>query len=368
MKLTARFQSAGMALAVVMVAIFVLTMLAAAFAYTMKVETKLAQNADSETELLWLGRSGVDYCRWILAQSEACPGMQPYDGLDQIWAGGNGGPCSSNSALLDVQKTVTLGRGTFTWQMEDLERKWNINTANEDVLRQAFRLVGVDPGEADAIGSSILDWIDRDNTMHIGGKESDYYEGLLPPYYAKNRPIDDLSELLLVYGVTGDMYWGGAATNHLPASFQKEMQRGRMVNMPFFPVGLKDLFTPISGGKMNVNTASEMQLQMVPGIDDITANNIVSMRQGGLEGMGPTPAGSLALPTVETLLLNAGMSRPQMAFSGRFLDKRSYTFKATVTAQIGSYSRTFVAILARDARGSRNVAILSFYWMQPGEE
>jgi len=368
MKLATRQQSAGIALAVVMIAIFVLTMLVAAFAYTMKVETKLAQNADSETELLWLGRSGVDYCRWILAQSEACPGSQPYDSLDQVWAGGGGGPCSSNSPLMDVQKTVTLGRGSFTWQMEDLERKFNINTANEDVMRQAFHLIGLDPGEAEGVTSCILDWIDRDNNQHIGGKESDFYEGLLPPYYAKNRAIDDLSELLLVDGVTPDMYWGGVATNHLPASFQRELQRGRMVDMPVFPVGLHDLFTPLSGGRININTASATQLQMVPGIDEITAGNIVGMRQGGHEGIGPSPAGSPIFPRVEDLLAQAGMNPQQATFSARFLEKRSLTFKATITAQIGNYTRTFVAILGRDRGGSRNVAILSFYWTQPGEE
>jgi general secretion pathway protein K len=367
MKVTARQTAAGIALAVVMIAIFVLTMLAAGFAYLMKVETKLAQNADSETELLWLGRSGVEYCRWILAQSENCPGSQPYDSLDQVWAGGGGGPCSSNSPLMDVQKTVTLGRGTFTWQMEDLERKFNINTANEEIMRQAFRLIGVDPGEAEGLTSCILDWVDRDNSTHIGGKESDYYEGLTPPYYAKNRPVDDLSELLLVAGVTPDIYWGGVATNHLPASFQRELQRGRQMNLPMFPVGLKDLFTPLSGGRINVNTADAWQLMMVPGIDEPTAQAIIGLRQGR-DAMGPSPAGSGIFPRVEDLLVNAGMNYQQAQFSARFLEKRSLTFKATVTATIGNYSRNFVAILGRDRGGSRNVAILSFYWTQPGED
>lgn len=367
MKVRPQKSTAGIALAVVMIAIFVLTMLAAAFAYLMKVETKLAQNADSETELLWLGRSGVEYCRWVLAQSENCPGSQPYDSLDQIWAGGGGGPCSSNSALMDVQKTVTLGRGTFTWQMEDLERKFNINTANEEILRQAFRLIGVDPGEAEGITSSILDWIDRDNTQHIGGRENDYYQGLNPPYYAKNRPIDDLSELLLVAGVTPDIYWGGVATNHLPASFQRELQRGRQMNLPAFPVGLKDLFTPLSGARININTAGPTQLMMVPGIDEQIAEAIVGLRQGR-DVMGPSPAGSPVFPRVEDLLVNAGMNYQQAQFAARFLEKRSLTFKATITAQIGNYSRTFVAYLGRDRAGSRNVAILSFYWTQPGED
>ena len=49
----------GIALIIVMVCITVLSIMAAAFAYSMKVETKLAMNANNESELLALGKSGV---------------------------------------------------------------------------------------------------------------------------------------------------------------------------------------------------------------------------------------------------------------------------------------------------------------------
>ena len=51
----------------------------------------------------------------------------------------------------------------------------------------------------------MLDWIDPDNNQHVGGAESDYYESLDPPYQAKDGPMDDLSELLLVRGITGSI-------------------------------------------------------------------------------------------------------------------------------------------------------------------
>ncbi len=68
-----RFQkkSSGVALLVVMIAIAVFTALAAALAFSMKVETRLAMNSNHEQQLLWLGRSGVEYARWILAQEAA---------------------------------------------------------------------------------------------------------------------------------------------------------------------------------------------------------------------------------------------------------------------------------------------------------
>ena len=68
MKFSRQQNSSGVALLIVMIAIAVFTALAAALAFSMKVETKLAMNAGHEQQLLWLGRSGVEYARWILAQ------------------------------------------------------------------------------------------------------------------------------------------------------------------------------------------------------------------------------------------------------------------------------------------------------------
>jgi Tfp pilus assembly protein PilX len=80
LKINSSQKPCGVALIVVMIAIAVFSALAAALAFSMKVETKLAMNADHEQALLWLGRSGVEYARWILAQEAAIPN-QPYDAL-----------------------------------------------------------------------------------------------------------------------------------------------------------------------------------------------------------------------------------------------------------------------------------------------
>src|SRR5215831_19807638 len=95
----------GIALIIVMIAIFVLSMLAWQFAGRMKVETTLARNSNNEAELEWLGRSGVEYCRWILGQEGQCA---PYDGPNQIWSGGSSDPCATNGALAEVEREVQL--------------------------------------------------------------------------------------------------------------------------------------------------------------------------------------------------------------------------------------------------------------------
>lgn len=350
----------GIALIIVMIAITALSILAAGFAYSMKVETKLAQNANSETELLWLGRSGVERARWILAQ-ELSSEARNCDSLNQIWAGGPGEIGVSNSPLEGVTlDDYHLGDGKFSLKITDMERKVNINTADEAMLQQILTRMGVEASEVTTVVGSILDWIDADNVTRIGGAESSYYQSLNPPYYAKNGPIDDLSELLLVKGVTPEIYWGGVATNHTPAMFQNRLGLlGPNANLAPLSVGLVDLFTPISSGKININTASEEVLQVVPMIDQNVAEQIIQFRQEGEGFEGPRPIGSPGKSILDALV-NAGLNRQAAEQIARFFDVRSRTFEVQVDAEVGGYKRQFVAILGRNS--PRDVQVLSFYW------
>jgi general secretion pathway protein K len=351
---TARRREA-IALIIVMLAIFVLAMLAGGFAYSMKVETKLASNGNHETELEWIGRSGVEYARWILAQQMMIPN-EPYDSLNQVWAGGSGGAGTTNTALTMVEKEVHLGNGSFTWKITDLERKFNINIANETILQQALLVMGVDAGEYPPIVGSILDWIDPDDNTHVEGAESDYYKTLTPPYMAKNGPIDDLSELLLVKGITAELYWGTSSSDHPIAAFQHLNRFGRPVAPPNYPVGLVDLFTPLSSGRININTASAHVLQLIPGVDENMASAIVSGRGGEDDGtglLGPYRSVDQVRRVPEI--------RPELArILQQYCDVRSRTFEVEVDAQISGYHRKFIAVVGRN--NPRDIQVLTFYW------
>lgn len=353
----------GVALIIVMIVVLVLSILAGGFAYSMRVETKLARNAQSESELLWLGRSGVELARYVLGEQLAL-GCEPYDALNQVWAGGPGGLCTSNSPLAGVQLTdVQLGSGRFSVRIVDLERKFNINVADELILQHAFILMGVDPGEFPALVSAILDWVDPDDDTHLSGAESDYYQTLTPPYYAKNRPMEDLSELLMVRGITPELYWGPAATNAVAGRYVPRAEAlGMVSSMVTPPVGLVDLFTTVSSGKININTAPVSTLQLVPFIDEGRAARIVTLRAGydGIEGTeDDTPAGSPGL-TLLDMLVSAGLSPAEATAAVRYLDQRSRTFEVTVEAEVNGVHRTFKAILGRNS--PRDIQILSFYW------
>ena len=361
MKFSRRNNSiSGMALIMVMIAIAVFTGLVAALALTMKVETRLARNADDEQQLLWLGRSGVEYARWILAQSASIPG-EPYDSLNQIWAGGPGGVNETNGPLAGISMdNFPVGAGTVSLKIIDLERKVNINTATQPEIQQALTLMGADANDISVVSDSILDWIDPPAGPRIAGAESDYYLGLSPPYHAKNAPIDDLSELLLVKGVTPEMYWGGDSSNSpvVQRPHQQKLGFGNAPGqIPDYPFGLKDVFTAVSSGRININTADANVLQMIPGVDNATADAIIKQRAGpdGVDGTDDdTPFRS------PNELAAAGVSPQAMQVVGTLCTVRSSTFEVHVTAHIGDSSREFIAIIFRNS--GTDVRVVGFYW------
>jgi len=302
----------------------------------------------------------VEYCRWVLANSLANP-MQPYDSRDQPWATGSGWLGPTNNPIAEVQNPVTLGHGTISWKITDLESRFNINSPEpllQQVLPQALTLMGLPPGGTTPIVSSILDWIDLDDQTHIEGAEIREYQAMNPPYAPKNGPIDDISELLLIKGITPEIYYGGTATNYQPNYFSR--QRGPFGEganaAPAVIVGMTNLFTPLSSGKININTASAEVLQLIPGVDPLIAEEIVNGRSGEDDGSG------LLGPyrTVAQVSRIPNLPLPLVGQIGQFCDVRSRTFQVDLTATMNGYTRNFTAILGRNS--PRDVQVLSFYW------
>lgn len=342
----------GVALIITMICITVLGGMAALFAISMKTETRLAMNANADVEFYALAQSAVDYCRSVLAIS--CP-EEPFDSLNQPWAGGSGSLCS-NELFNVIKHDVDLGYGRFHWdKMIDQESFANINQADQPMLEQAMRLLAVEGGDADAAVASILDWIDRDDNPHINGVESDYYEGLEPqPYKAKNGFMDDIQELNLVRGITPEMF--GAEGYHPPPpppSLRDRLQLG-FEEKPVQRAELKNLFTAISAGPININTASREVLQLVPFIDENIADRIIQCREGQDTGQ-PTP-----FRNPGEALLCAGLNQQIVGQIQRYFTVRSQTFKVVIDVTIGNVTRYYTAVISR--KNPRDIQVLLFYW------
>ena len=249
----------GVAIVIVLWVVLVLSLLISGFAFTMHVETQVASYARKELKAEMLARSGVEVARMQLILHQQSATESGFDAPNQLWA---------TNELLYVDHE--LGEGTFNVKVTDEESKIPVNGATDVQLKRLMGLLNVDPADGDVIVDSIQDWIDVDDLTKLNGAESDYYLSLSPPYRAKNAPLDRVEELLLIRGVTPELFHGTPATDQDPAQ-----------------PGLADLFTATTSGTINVNTASAIVLQAMLGLDEGQAQAVVTHRDGpdGISGL-----------------------------------------------------------------------------------
>jgi general secretion pathway protein K len=108
--------------------------------------------------------------------------------------------------------------------------------------------MGVDPQLTSTIADSVIDWEDEDDEHRVNGAESDYYGGLPNPYPAKNKRLDSIEELLLIKGVTPELFNGG--TDRVP-------------------IGLRDVFSIFNNtGQVNVRYATPEVKRVLFGLDN----------------------------------------------------------------------------------------------------
>jgi len=354
--------NSGVALIIVMISVVALSILAGIFAFRMKIEARLAMNANNDASMEWYARSAAEYAKMKLGEEmkAGCP-----DSLGSYWAGGSGASCSglTNDLLEPFPLNYQLGNANITIdKVIDAERFANINAANEEQLELALTLMGVDVGEFPVIVNSILDWIDPDPAERPQGAESDFYEALEDPYLAKDGPIDDLSELLRIKGVPWELY-DAQSPDFVPAQARSGTSRrlGLNADVPVYNVGFKQLFTPISTGKININTAGPEVLQLLPGVDEYTAEGIIKLR-AGLDGVDGTEDDIPFRNPGE--IINAGINPGIVQRVIPFCDVRSRTFEVPITVSIGGYSKKYRAIIVRN--NPRDLQVISFEPLNEG--
>ena len=134
---------------------------------------------------------------------------------------------------------------------EDESGKININYAPVGAITSLLRTVGeMDEGGAADTANAIIDWRDEDVVVSPRGAEDDYYKSLDMPYKCKNGKFQILEELLLVRGVT-------------PEIFSK----------------IKDFITVYGKGKTNINTAG-FSIFVALGLSSDFAERMIKFRQG----------------------------------------------------------------------------------------
>ena len=148
----------------------------------------------------------------------------------------------------------------------------NINTVSEKTLRNILTQLGLEGEKRDIVADSILDWRDPDDFIRINGAENDYYQSLKEPYNCKNGNLDSVEELLLVRGVTPELFYGRKAI--------KKEEEGVAEKPSIDRIGLKDIFSIYSfGEQIDINCATMPVLRVVLGIPKDVAQRIVKARE-----------------------------------------------------------------------------------------
>lgn len=164
------------------------TMLAAYMALQQNLWQRQLESQFNRVQAHRLAAAGIDWARAVLAD-DAGAGNIDYPG--EMWA--------------QPLPAIPLENGELTGAIEDQQGLFNLNdlvrggvTSDADVARfqRLLRLLGLPP----ELANTLADWMDADNQVQQGGAEDSYYLSLPRPYRAANRPLVELSELLLVKG------------------------------------------------------------------------------------------------------------------------------------------------------------------------
>ncbi len=249
----------GTVIVLVLWVLLALSLLALSFAAAVRTEVNASRNIVDQRAAYYLARAGIDYAVFKIMEAQmnsaASRTGQPEEvGLEAI------------PEVFTGTLNLPLEEGTVEIKVSPETGKININGSQNDLLIfNLLVMIGLSEADADIITDSILDWKDPDDFRLDNGAESAYYQSLDEPYRAKNHIFDVPEELLLVRGVTPEIYYGrkGVTADGERAEFY----------------GLQNYFTTFgTGQRIDVNTAPIQVLAAIPGLDYEAALRIDEMR------------------------------------------------------------------------------------------
>jgi len=252
-----------MALIVVLLVIAVIAAIVFEFCYDCRMKYHLAENMRDSYQALYCAEAGLALAAAALEQrsnpwtdEELAPIVSGVvevpvgKGYCTISVAGERGKISVNSLVARDGKPVRQ-------QVDQMLRLIDVlNSQNEGRKPISYGLI-----------PAIIDWIDPDDEVTVlsyvqgenRGAESGYYRQLEDPYRCKNGPIEALSELMLVKGMTSEVFHGAADAE----------QAGP-------PMGMEQFLTVFGDGQVNINEASATVVQSLSEqIDPALAENIV---------------------------------------------------------------------------------------------
>ena len=209
----------GIALFMVLWVLMLLSVIVGEFCYAMRTEVNVTRNFKEQTEGYYIALGGLNRAISELVRNEFIPEnvsstINPRESNQSGLSSGN----NKEEEESEVDATrwrintqippVLLGQGYFEVIIGNESGKININNAGEILLKTMLENFDIEQMEKEIIVDSILDWRDKNNLHRLNGAEDDYYRSLSEPYECKDADFDTVEELLMVKGVTREIYFG----------------------------------------------------------------------------------------------------------------------------------------------------------------
>ena len=290
----------GIALMLVLWVLALLSMIVFEFCYTMRIEATITKNFKEGERSYYLAQAGIN--RAFIELIKTHRSTKKFKGAKDTLVD-NQEEDEIDDEEIDEWKPreepylFELEDGACEVTISDEGGKINLNWIAKqaktdrkllsDIIEKSCGLEGE---ERDIVVDSIIDWVDKDHNHLMNGAEDEYYESLEDPYESRDGDFVIPEELLLVRGITDDLFYGSPYPleegdqnwdNERESAFdfsQSEDAEG----LAMTGKGLSELFTTFSNSnsfKVNVNDASYGLLMSIPGMTEDVTEMIIELRR-----------------------------------------------------------------------------------------
>ena len=235
--------SRGSALLMVLWLTAALSAVGLAVASNVRAETQRTETNVDDARAYFMARGGVERAALHMIWSRQ---YRTDDGLPMYHING------------DPSMDLTFPGGDVHVDLVPESSKLNLNTIRPEFMMRLLGALGAPEDRATEITAAVVDWRAPLNPERPSPFDS-FYLSQSPSFVARHASFQESEELLLVKGMTPELYYG----NDLDATRP----------------GLRDCLTVYGGAYgIDINTAREATLEAV-GIDAANADRIVSIRK-----------------------------------------------------------------------------------------
>ena len=252
----------GVVLLMVLWVLMLLTVIVGEFCYTMRTRVNITRNFKESTQAYYIAVAGLNKAIEEIIRQEIMPPQ-----IVKVDEESDDEPLLPDWRINTNIMPMAFGNGSYEVRIENISGRININLADKPLLQTMLSGFDLEESEIDIITDSILDWRDADRNHRLNGAEDDYYKSLPEPYESKDDDFESVEELLLVRGVTPEIFYQGL--EDLVTVFPKIKKRG---------LTKQSKKKEFDYNKLNVNAIPEEMWMALPGMTEELTSEIMAYR------------------------------------------------------------------------------------------